>query len=51
MADIVQFATDLRPWMVVWVLGIFLALVLWALSPARRATYEDCGQIPLRDDR
>jgi cbb3-type cytochrome oxidase subunit 3 len=49
--DLLQLVTDIRPLMVVWVFAVFLAVVLWAWSPRRKAIYEDCGRIPLRDDR
>ena len=49
--DLLQFAIDVRPIMVVWVFGVFLAIVIWAWSPRRKSTYDECGRIPLRDDR
>ena len=46
-----HFAMDLRPWFLVWIAAIFVAIVFWALSPSRRARLDDAARIPLRDER
>jgi cbb3-type cytochrome oxidase subunit 3 len=46
-----HFAMDLRPWFLVWVTAIFVAIVFRAFSPRRRERLEDAARIPLRDER
>lgn len=40
----------LRSLWVVWFMGLFIGIVVWALWPSRRQKLEDLGRIPLRHD-
>lgn len=36
---------------VVWFMGVFVGIVVWAMWPSRRKKLENHGRIPLRGDR
>jgi cbb3-type cytochrome oxidase subunit 3 len=40
----------LRALWVVWFFAIFVVMLAFVLRPSKRATYEEAGAIPLRDD-
>jgi cbb3-type cytochrome oxidase subunit 3 len=46
-----DLAMDLRPWFLVWITAVFVAIVIWALAPRRRARLDEAARIPLRDER
>ena len=50
METLHQLYEWLRPLWVVWLMGLFLAIVVWALWPKRQAEMEHNARIPLRDD-
>ncbi|MBV8535677.1 MAG: cbb3-type cytochrome c oxidase subunit 3 [Alphaproteobacteria bacterium] len=35
---------------VVWFVALFMGIAVWAYWPSKRATFEEIGRIPLRDD-
>ncbi|MCW9035646.1 MAG: cbb3-type cytochrome c oxidase subunit 3 [Alphaproteobacteria bacterium] len=39
-----------RPYWVVWLMGIFLGILFWALRPKNKDRFEQDAQIPLKDD-
>ena len=41
----------LRSLWVVWLFGLFVGIVVWAMWPSRKAKLEEHGRIPLGDDR
>jgi cbb3-type cytochrome oxidase subunit 3 len=47
----IELMIEIRPFLVPLMLAIFTAIVLWAYSPSRRARLDECGRIPLGDDR
>lgn len=40
----------LHPYWVVWMMGLFIGIVVWAYWPKRKKELQDLGSIPLRDD-
>ena len=48
LQDIVAW---LRPYWVVWLMGLFLAIVAWALWPKRKAEMERHARIPFEGDK
>ena len=46
-----HLAMDLRPWFLVWIAAIFVAIVCRVLSPRRRVALDDAARIPLREER
>jgi len=40
----------LHPYWVVWMMGFFIGIVVWAYWPRRKKELESLGNIPLRDD-
>ena len=48
--DFDAFYSGVRSLWVVWLMGLFIAVVVWAYWPRRKAEMEDHGRIPLRDD-
>ncbi|MDH3597377.1 MAG: cbb3-type cytochrome c oxidase subunit 3 [Rhodospirillales bacterium] len=50
METLQAIAEALRPFWGLWLMGLFLAIVAWALWPKRKAEMEQHARIPLRDD-
>jgi cytochrome c oxidase cbb3-type subunit 4 len=40
----------LRPFWGVWLMGLFLAIVVWTLWPRRKADMDQHARIPFQDD-
>jgi cytochrome c oxidase cbb3-type subunit IV len=41
---------DLRSLVTVVAFGIFIAILLWAYRPSRKAHFDDAAQLPFRSD-
>ncbi|MGO4705915.1 cbb3-type cytochrome c oxidase subunit 3 [Microvirga sp. 2MCAF38] len=39
-----------QTWGLLYFVGVFLAVVVYALSPSRKKRFEDAARIPLRED-
>lgn len=46
----VEFYAALKSLWVVWLMGIFLAIAVWAYWPANKRRLQEHGRIPLDDD-
>ena len=44
------FFDFLRSFWVVWLMGLFVTIVIWAYRPKRKSEMERYGRIPLDDD-
>ena len=40
----------LRPYWVVWLMGLFIGIIAWVYWPRRKEELESLRNIPLRDD-
>jgi len=45
-----EFYAGIKSLWVVWLLGIFIAIWVWAFWPSNRQRFEAHGRIPLNDD-
>lgn len=48
--DLNELVAWARQAWVVWLAILFVAVVFWAFRPKNKATFEDHGSIPLRDE-
>ena len=45
-----EFYAGMKSLWVVWLLGIFIAIWVWAFWPSNKRRFEAHGRIPLEDD-
>jgi cytochrome c oxidase cbb3-type subunit 4 len=45
-----DLAKDVRPLWIVWMVILFLGIAFYALRPRNKKHFEDCSQIPFRND-